>query len=239
MSHIKVGLVSYKFINNNIKFNISQIKKAITLSKGSVDMLCFGETFLQGFDSLNWHYENDKDIAITQLSETMELLKALSLENKIDFLFGYIERDGGYLYSSCAVIVNGEIMHNYRRITKNWKEYKITDEHYKEGDTVKSFFYKGKEITLTLCGDLWIYPEKFRTKGIVIWPVYVNFSIDEWQTQQYEYAKQSLLASTDVLMINSISENPDSHGGAFYFKNGTIKQKLDFRQEGILIVELS
>ena len=40
-----LGVVSYKFINNDIKFNINQIEKAIEQSK-NVDMLCFGETFL-------------------------------------------------------------------------------------------------------------------------------------------------------------------------------------------------
>lgn len=49
---VKFGLASYKFINNDIEFNISQIEKAIKVSN-DIDMLCFREAFLQGFDAFN------------------------------------------------------------------------------------------------------------------------------------------------------------------------------------------
>lgn len=47
-----LGLATYKFINNDIEFNISQIEKAIKSSE-NIDILCFGEAFLQGFDAFN------------------------------------------------------------------------------------------------------------------------------------------------------------------------------------------
>lgn len=50
---MKIGLASYKFINQDLSFNLSQIEKAMQAAQGSVDLLCFGETFLQGFDALN------------------------------------------------------------------------------------------------------------------------------------------------------------------------------------------
>lgn len=30
-------------------------------AQGKVGLLCFGETFLQGFDALSWEYENDAE----------------------------------------------------------------------------------------------------------------------------------------------------------------------------------
>ena len=51
-----LGLVSYKFINNDTEFNISQIEKAIKQSR-DIDILCFGEAFLQGFDVFNWNID--------------------------------------------------------------------------------------------------------------------------------------------------------------------------------------
>ena len=57
---MKIGLAQYKFINNDISFNLSQLKRAASQYSGKVDLLCFGESFLQGFDSLSWDYENDK-----------------------------------------------------------------------------------------------------------------------------------------------------------------------------------
>ena len=71
-----LGLATYKFINKDIEFNISQIEKAIKSSE-NIDMLCFGEAFLQGFDAFNWNYDNDKNIAISKDSNTMKRLEQL------------------------------------------------------------------------------------------------------------------------------------------------------------------
>lgn len=195
---MKIGLASYEFINNDIEFNMSQIEKAMQSMQGKVDLLCFGETFLQGFDSLNWNYDNDKDVAIAQ----------------------------------------GEIIYNYRRISKNWKEYDITDYHYKEGNETEGFRYKDHLIKIALCGDMWVYPEKFRTDDLLIWPVYVNFDLEDWPQYELEYAEQAKLACDRTLMINSISKNPDSHGNVFYFTKGNIEEKLEYDAEDILVVEV-
>lgn len=237
---MKIGLVSYEFNNGKIEYNIEKIEKAIISSNGSADLLCFGETFLQGFDSLSWNYEIDKNIAITKESVTMEKLKKLSEKHKIDLGIGYIEREKEKIYSSFIVIEKGKIIHNYRRITKNWKEYSITDEHYCEGKISASFIYKNREFKIALCGDMWICPEKFKTNGILLWPVYCNFTKEEWEnTEQSDYAKQSKLASDNVLLVNSITKKePISIGGAYYFKNGKIENSLELDKEDILFVEI-
>lgn len=234
---MKIGLASYKFINNDIEFNLSQIEKALKIS-AKVDLMCFGETFLQGFDSLSWNFEADKDIAVPPCSECFDRLKKLSIDCNTDILLGYLERDGDSLYSSCAVIINGEIAFNYRRISKGWKEFSITDHHYKEGVSVDSFEYKGHNIKIALCGDMWDFPEQFVSDDLLIWPIYVNFSLEEWSQYKYEYAEQAYQACRNTLMVNSISNEPISHGGAFYFKNGTIESQTDFDCETVLIVDV-
>ena len=231
-----LGLVSYKFINNDTEFNISQIEKAIKQSR-DIDVLCFGEAFLQGFDVFNWNYEHDKVIAISKDSATMKRLEQMSKDYNIDLAFGYLEIDNEDLYSSYAIIIDGKLTYNYRRISIGWKEYSLTDHHYKEGNEVLSFNYKGHDITIALCGDMWDCSEKFKSNDLLIWPVNVNFTIDEWKNEEIEYAKQALIACKNTLMINSLSENPDCYGGCFYFKDGQIKEKLDYNIEGILIIE--
>lgn len=237
---MKIGLVSYEFNNGEIEYNIKKIEKAIISANGKADLLCFGETFLQGFDSLSWNYEIDKNIAITKESITMQKLKKLSEKYKIDLGIGYIEREKENIYSSFVVIEKGKIIKNYRRITKNWKEYSITDEHYCEGKISASFIYKNREFKIALCGDMWICPEKFKTNGILLWPVYCNFTKEEWEnTEQSDYAKQSKLVSDNVLLVNSITkEEPISVGGAYYFKNGKIEKSLELDKEDILFVEI-
>lgn len=235
---MNIGLVSYEFRNNDIPFNIAQMERAMRAAQGSADLLCFGETFLQGFDALSWKYEQDRDAAISADSPVMEQLRGLTLRYGVDLLFGYIERCGDTLYSSCAVIENGNLLHNYRRVSRGWKEYTITDEHYREGSDTGGFLYHGQPVTIALCGDLWDFPERFRTDHLLIWPVYVNFSLDEWTRYEIEYAGQAQLAARKALMINSISQEPKSYGGAFYFKDGRIEKKLPYDTEAILIVNI-
>lgn len=235
---MKLGLAAYRFSNKDIAFNLTQIEKAMKESQGRVDLLCFGETFLQGFDSLTWEYETDKGMAITQDSPVMQKLCRLTVQYGTDLLLGYVERDGEFLYSSCVVVEQGKIIHNYRRISKNWKEYDKTDRHYCEGTTTDELWYHGKKIMIALCGDLWVYPERFKTEELLIWPVYVNFDLEEWNTYEQEYADQALLACEKTVMINSITDDPVSHGNAFYFHNGKVEQKLGYDTEAVLMVEV-
>ena len=60
---MKIGLASYRCENRNTRFNISQIGRAMKEARGKADLLCFGEAFLQGFDSLCWNYETDQAMA--------------------------------------------------------------------------------------------------------------------------------------------------------------------------------
>lgn len=62
---MKIALASAKFINNDIAYNLHQMERYARCAKDSgSDLICFGETFLQGFDSLCWNYEKDKEIAV-------------------------------------------------------------------------------------------------------------------------------------------------------------------------------
>lgn len=231
---MKVGLVSYECRNNDIEFNLSQIKKAF--KESNVDLLCFGEAFLQGFGTITFDYNRDIKMAVEQDSKYMDIIKKLTIETNTSVMMGYIEKDKEDIYSSYILIDNGKVLHNYRRISKNWKEYEKTNDHYKEGNNSDPFNYKGYEMNITLCGDMWIYPKRFKTNGILIWPVYVNFDLDDMEAN--EYAKQAQLAANHTLLINSLSEDPVSKGGAFEFKDGVIYQKIELSKEGILVVEI-
>ncbi len=236
---MRIGLVSYRSENRNIAFNMSQIELAMKRSEGKVEMLCFGEAFLQGFDALCWDYDADRETALELSSETIALLKNWTVQYGISLATGYIERDQEKLYSSCVVIGDGRIIHNYRRISKGWKEYSKTDGHYCEGDQTGTFRLHGKEMMIALCGDLWDFPGRFRTEHLLLWPVYVNYTTEEWNSGVLdEYAAQSLLAAGDVLMINPLDNEPENHGGSFHFHHGKTAARIPFDQEGILIVDI-
>ena len=235
---MRIGLVSYRCKNRDLSFNMNQIERAMRCSEGKADMLCFGEAFLQGFDSLCWDYDTDKSTALELSSETIDLLRCWTVLYGVSLITGYIEKAGEKLYSSCVVISDGKIVHNYRRISKGWKEFSITDGHYCEGTDISPFTLNGTDISLALCGDLWDFPERFRTENLLIWPVYVNYEPEEWNSGVLdEYAAQAALAAKDVLMINPLDDEPANHGGSFHFREGQITAKLPFDKEGILITD--
>lgn len=237
---MKIALASKEFINGDFSHNyntmISSMKEAA--EKGA-DLICFGETFLQGFDSLFWSYEKDREIAVSQTDSIIKKLCRDSREIGIDVAFGYVERDKEVLYSSCLVIQSGEILYNYRRISRGWKEYSKTDEHYREGEKPSLFSYKGKRVLIALCGDLWDFPEQFQMgEDFLLWPVYVDFPIKEWEQEMIgEYAAQASSAAAHTLLVNSICK-PDAFGGCFAFENGRVACALMPGKEGLLFVDL-
>lgn len=236
---MRIGLVSYRCKNRDVEFNMSQIERAMRRSEGKADLLCFGEAYLQGFDALSWDHDEDAATALELSSKTMDQLRDMTVRYGVSLLTGYIEKTNGRLYSSCMVISEGKIVHNYRRISKGWKEYSLTDGHYCEGTEVKSFTLNGKDMVLALCGDLWDFPDRFRTESLLIWPVYVNFTPEEWNSGILaEYAAQAASAAKDVLMINPLDDEPVNHGGSFFFQDGQIIARLPFDEEGILIVDI-
>ena len=236
---MKVGLVSYECKNNDVIFNLFQIQKAMQECDKDTDILCFGEAFLQGFDVLSNVYEEDVKIAIAQDSAIMHRIKQWTLDYHVGVMFGYIEKNNESLYSSYIFLDEGKVIHHYRRISKGWKEYDKTDKHYKEGKNTSSFHYKGYNCNIALCGDLWVYPDRFTCEDVLFWPIYVNFDEKLWQEEKAEYAKQSLRSCKKAVLINSISKDPDAIGGAFYFEEGEIKKELSFNKEEILYVKMT
>lgn len=232
---MKIGLASYECRMNDVDFNLGQIENALREAKDA-DMVCFGEAFLQGFAAVTSDYATDIERAAAQDSATMARIRTLSSEYRKAIMVGYIERDGKDIYSSCALIENGAVIRNYRRISKNWKDYEITNESYKEGTDTMPFLFHGVEMNIALCGDLWLYPEAFRSGALLLWPVYVNFDLDE--NESGEYAKQAATVCEKTLLVNPLSKDPLSRGGAFYFVNGKVEQSLGLDKEGVLIVEV-
>lgn len=127
-----------------------------------------------------------KTIAAELSSDTIDRLRSWTEQYGISLITGYFERDREKLYSSCVVLSDGEIIHNYRRISRGWKEFTKTDEHYCEGDETGSFRLCGKNMMIALCGDLWDAPERFQTEHLLIWPVYVNFTPEEWNNGELD-----------------------------------------------------
>lgn len=237
-----IGLTSAKIKDNDTSHNLQQMEHyIIEASKEGIDLLCFGESFIHGFDGLTWDYNEDLKRALIQNDEKICYLQSLALNYGIGISFGYIEKDNNIIYSSNLVIDNtGNIIDNFKRVSIGWKEPIAPNEYYKEGKGFHTFSYKGKIFTTAICGDLW--HDTFLLEAInqpadcLLWPLYVDFAVDDWNSKLFsEYEERVSNFKFPVLMINSYSDKENhAKGGCFVFQDGTTVKQLPMGELGIL-----
>ncbi len=242
-----IALAAVGFRNGNIAYNKEKIKTVIREHGYQSDLILFGETFLQGFDSLSWDYEIDKNMAVTINDPVIEEIRKTAKECAVTVSFGYIEKEDESLFSSQLTIgKSGDILDNFRRVSVGWKE-PVADSHYKEGDGFHTFRFEDKECAVGLCGDLWddTNVERMKALGadVVLWPVYTDFNYEEWNnTIKYEYAEQAACFGQGVCYVNSVCMDRDAYeiakGGAAYFLDGRIKYQTPAGEESVLYIRL-
>lgn len=245
---MRIALASAPVKNKNIEFNLQTMIDAMEKTSGQADVILFGESVLQGFDSLCWDFETDKNMAVALTDAPIQRMCEAARHNGIAVSFGFIERVEDLLYSSQIFIgADGEIANVFHRISVGWKEYTKTDDHYREGAHFEKFSYGEKTFSIGLCGDLWtdgrLEEMKALNADVVLWPVWCDYKADEWNNSiKYEYAEQAALCGDCVLLVNPFcadSEATDAAaGGAAYFKNGSIVADMPSGSSGVVIVEI-
>lgn len=244
-----IALASKELINKDVAVNLQTMLACIKgCASQKVNLLCFGEAFLHGFDGLDWVYEKDIKNAVSIDSDIFVSISNASKQYSVAIAFGYIEKDGEYMYSSYAVINEvGSLIYNYRRVSHGWKPPSVWDNpFYREGNAFLSFTYMGRKFSVGLCGDFW-YDENIEQvqklgSDYVLWPLFVDDETDgasNWGEDKYEYAKKAKRVSKHVLLINSITKSPiHAFGGCIYFKDGNIDSELAPDTDGLLVLHL-
>lgn len=241
---MKIALASAPVRNRDIDFNVRTMIDCMTSCAGKADLIVFGESVLQGFDALCWNYEADRNMVVSLTDAPIQRLRDAARASGIAVSFGFIQRAGEWLYSSQVFIgADGEIVDLYHRVSVGWKEYRHTDEHYREGKFFHSFYYKGLRFAVGLCGDLWTEgrPEEMQAldPDAVLWPVWCDYEAEEWnRTTKYDYAEQAALCAPTVLLVNPFCLESGAAGGAALFRDGKIIDELPSGKSGILIAEL-
>ncbi len=245
---MKIALASAPVLNRNIEFNIQAMSDAMDKIRDQADVIVFGESVLQGFDSLCWDYETDKHIAVSLTDAPIRRMCEAAKEYAIAVSFGFIQRCDDVLYSSQIFIgSDGEIVNVFHRVSVGWKEFTKTDGHYQEGQNFEKFYYGGKSFAIGLCGDLWTVgrPEEMKALNVdvVLWPVWCDYESDEWNSSiKYEYAEQAALCADCILLVNPFCADADATdaatGGAVHFQNGSIVTQIPSGDSGIMIAEV-
>lgn len=238
---MKIGLVS-DFSHNDTKNNLATILKY--LSEGhDMDLFLFLEGFLQGFNALEWDYEKDIKIALSQDDPCLETIKNAYKVNRVSVGFGYYEKDGPLIYCSYLVIdQKGNIVNNYRRLSDGWKLLSKVTSDYRNGTSLLPFSLHGKKFLTVLCGDLWdddlkekvittITKEKI---NFLLWPSHLDYPIGQFKKELPDYAKRTKEINIPTLLVNDHSSS--SFGGAVVFLNGEISSYLEVGSLGELRV---
>lgn len=115
---MKIALAALGFITKDIVYNQRKIINSIKEYSQQVDLILFGESFLQGFECLCWDYEKDRQTALRQDSGIIEEIQMAAKVYKTGVSFGYIEKDETHLFSSQMTIDKaGKIINNFRRVS--------------------------------------------------------------------------------------------------------------------------
>ena len=245
---MKIALASAPVKTGDIEYNIASMMDAIRNVCGKADVIVFGESVLQGFDSLCWEYEKDRHRAVSLTDAAIQEMCKAAKENALAVSFGFIEQEKEVLYSSQIFIgADGEIVDLFHRVSVGWKEYTKTDDHYREGECFARFEYKGKTFAIGLCGDLWTEgkPEEMKVLNadVVLWPVWCDYAAEEWNsTAKHEYAEQAALCGNCVLLINPFCADDGAAkcavGAGVHFENGTIIAEHPAGRPGVVITEV-
>lgn len=245
---MNIALASAPVVDRDIGQNIASMLQAMGQCSGKADLIVFGESVLQGFNSLTWDYETDCRMAVSLEGDSIMEMRQAAKEYGIAVSFGYIERAGDALFSSQIFLDDsGAILHNFHRVSVGWKEYWRTDSHYREGTHFEAFSWKGTRFAMGLCGDLWTEgrPEEMRSlhADVVLWPVWCDYNAAEWNSHvKQEYAAQAALCGEQVLLVNPFCVHPGAEdrasGGAACFKHGGIEAESPAGSSGILIVAI-
>lgn len=235
------------FINEDVQFNKNVIIDTMIKYSNDVDIVIFGEAFLQGFYGATFDVEHDSKLAISHNDLIIQDICSVASDYDVAVSFGFIEKSGDVFYSSQITIdSNGKVIDKYRRVSPGWKE-DFANEQYREGTGFHTFQFMGQKIVIGLCGDLWfdenIHEVKRLLPDIVFWPVYTDFNYNEWnESIKYEYSSQAGKICSKVLYVNSFCIDKESDevakGGSVFFRDGTIDKEIPSGKEDILVVEV-
>jgi len=244
---MKIALVSTESKINRPDYNVYLMQEAVKQNPG-IDLILFGESFLQGYLCMTWDFESDKKTALGHHSLIFRQIKYLAKTLGVAIGFGYYELEKYVthsIYNSyCVIDKTGKVIYNYRRRNWTWIDrYKSNYEaRYRVGKCSYTFLLNGVLFNCAICADFYdnpMYSDMVSMESdFVLWPCFVVYP-----DIYFKHYKQSLFpdrmhnVKSPILFINSICYYAGAPGGCAVFHKGKILQELSPGNTGILIVD--
>jgi NAD+ synthase (glutamine-hydrolysing) len=149
--NLRVAISQMNSIVGDFKYNAQRIKNCLReATKFGADLILFPELTLTGYPP--------EDLLLKDefIEKNKKTLKHVALDvKKIVAVVGYVEKEKKRLYNSAALLHEGKVLGNYRKMIL--PNYGVFDEkrYFVEGDEPTCFEMNGVKIGLTICEDIW------------------------------------------------------------------------------------
>lgn len=244
---MKLALCAEYSEDRRFEDNLKRLKRRVREAKmAGVELLFFGEAFLQGFGAMSFDYAEDIDLAFGIHGTEIAEVRAIAAEYRIGIGVGFYENYKGAIYSSYLVVDDrGNSFLHYRRRSKGWKmPHACAD--YREGTTFESGTFRGKRFGVMICGDFWeehLLPDLIEMEDSVdffVWPVHCDYFLDRWERTEKElYRERSAILGKSVLYCNNWKpEDEMAKGGAYHWHLGREIASLSPGEPGMLMIEI-
>lgn len=139
---LKAGLVQFSCLEGQAETNKRNIEKTVRkYSDGDIDLLCFPELCVSGYD-----FQRAKESV-----KEKEFFAGLAGKYKIGIMAGVnVYEEGKYYDAACLWDEEGALLGEYRKIHLWGKE----NEFFEQGDKLSVIPFKGWKIGILLCADM-------------------------------------------------------------------------------------
>lgn len=244
---LRAGLCAQMSETSNITANTARMERmADEARRLGLDAIFLGEAYLQGFDSMNFQPEHDREIAQGISSQPIERIRNIARKHQLAIGFGFYEFVDGIFYASYLVVGRfGETLCHYRRMSPGWR-YPDSPDCYQEGKALTGFEIKGIKIGLVICGDFWtkalmdsIHALE-KSVDAMLWPVHCDYPLNDWENKiRDEYREHSGNLMIPILFVNNLHPAHDrAKGGAYCWHQGKTLGAFNAGQTGMLTVSL-
>lgn len=151
-SEINIGLAQINVVVGGIEHNVDRIIKYAERARDEMncDLLVCAELVLTGYPPEDLLMRPGFNARVRQ-----QLTRLCNSVKGIDLIVGYPKKTVSGLYNMGALIVDGEITHEYAKI--KLPNYAVFDEkrYFIPGEQTCVIDYKGVNLGLTVCEDIW------------------------------------------------------------------------------------
>ncbi|MCU7880258.1 MAG: NAD+ synthase [Candidatus Thiodiazotropha sp. (ex Lucinoma aequizonata)] len=148
--NLKIQIAQFNFLVGDIEGNAQRIIDTAQAVIGKADAIVFPELAITGYPPedllLRSHFIHRVEEAVASI---------LTRVQGIHLVIGYPRRRNGKLYNVAGVLLDGEVIAEYKK--HRLPNYSVFDEkrYFSPGSEAVTFNLRGTRIGLTICEDIW------------------------------------------------------------------------------------